>query len=478
MDCPPLDDSLELGSLQHEGLASDSLHSKSGKEAFNGFPFNSASAGQSMLNSYGIQGELSGAQGDMADSIAGKLRSDVLVGEQGSSEETGLMAPSVELNELQTPWESSDHAEPSDIFNEADPILGTPALETGFLDAAQTEDGQERDDPLTDCLSMPTSDSQSNPVEPLAPSFMLFKDLNVGETSAEHPDLSASPPEYVPPQPLALSDVSMDQAEPISEDLDEKLNDSDITQSDPSPENEAENVEYQFEKEDLSQGGVSPLGSDEKAKEPHSLPSAEPSVEAECKVPFEDSSEEQLKDSCDVSLDEPCEKLLIEADKVPMEEPYNMSRKDSLGVSFEGSPRDPNEEQTKKGSSEEDSKEPLEPVIEHAQDDSTLSAEEPSFPLSPTLSTPAPDNHMFPDPEVVPQIKQEFLLGSGGSEVKPEPDSTTLTPHLDQTAALDVKHEIKEEDTKCPGRRLFFFFFLGTGFHRKWPSYSVYIPKS
>uniref|UniRef100_A0A672STL5 Chromodomain-helicase-DNA-binding protein 6-like n=1 Tax=Sinocyclocheilus grahami TaxID=75366 RepID=A0A672STL5_SINGR len=32
LDCPPLDDSLELGSLQHEGLTSDTLHSKSGKE--------------------------------------------------------------------------------------------------------------------------------------------------------------------------------------------------------------------------------------------------------------------------------------------------------------------------------------------------------------------------------------------------------------------------------------------------------------
>uniref|UniRef100_A0AAR2IIT3 DNA helicase n=1 Tax=Pygocentrus nattereri TaxID=42514 RepID=A0AAR2IIT3_PYGNA len=196
------------------------------------------------------------AHRDMADSIAGKLRSDVLVGEQGSSEETGLMAPSVELNELQTPWESSDHAEPSDIFNEADPILGTPALETGFLDPSQNEDGQERDDPLTDCLSMPSSDSQSNPVEPLAPSFMLFKEI--GETSVEQPDLSDSPPEYVPPQPLVLSDVSMDQAEPMSEDLEEKLNDSDITHSDPSPEGGAEHMEYHFEKEDPSQATMSP----------------------------------------------------------------------------------------------------------------------------------------------------------------------------------------------------------------------------
>uniref|UniRef100_A0AAR2KXX3 DNA helicase n=1 Tax=Pygocentrus nattereri TaxID=42514 RepID=A0AAR2KXX3_PYGNA len=99
--------------------------------------------------------------------------------------------------------------------------------------------------------------SQSNPVEPLAPSFMLFKEI--GETSVEQPDLSDSPPEYVPPQPLVLSDVSMDQAEPMSEDLEEKLNDSDITHSDPSPEGGAEHMEYHFEKEDPSQASDSPL---------------------------------------------------------------------------------------------------------------------------------------------------------------------------------------------------------------------------
>uniref|UniRef100_A0A8C1H3G2 Chromodomain helicase DNA binding protein 6 n=1 Tax=Cyprinus carpio carpio TaxID=630221 RepID=A0A8C1H3G2_CYPCA len=206
----------EVVASESESLTSDTLHIKSGKEAFNGFPFNSATGGQNMLNSYGVQGELNGSQGDMADSIAGKLRSDVLVGEQGSSEETGLMAPSVELDELQTPWESSDHAEASDMFNETDPILGAQTLEPSFLDAPQPEDGREGDETLTDCLSMPSSDSQSNPVEPLAPSFMLFKDLNVGETSVDQTDLSASLPEYVsPPPPLGLTDVSLDQTDPI-----------------------------------------------------------------------------------------------------------------------------------------------------------------------------------------------------------------------------------------------------------------------
>ncbi|XP_026860783.2 chromodomain-helicase-DNA-binding protein 6 isoform X1 [Electrophorus electricus] len=470
LDCPPIDDSLELGSLQHEGLVPDSLHSKSSKEAFNGFPFNSVSAGQSMLNSYGVQGDLSGAQGDMVDSIAGKLRSDVLVGEQGSSEETGLMAPSVELDELQTPWESSDHAEASDIFNETDPILGTPALETGFLDPAQSEDGQERDDPLTDCLSMPSSDSQSNPVEPLAPSFMLFKDLNVGETSVEQPDLSASPPEYVPPQPLALSDVSIDQAEPISEDLEEKLSESDITHSDPSPEIGTEHLEYQFDKEEPSQEVDSPLETDHKPKETQNGESDMPSVESpidnnleplklECKLPIDISSEEQLKDPCEVSLEEPCEKLLMEQGKVPLEEPYDMPCKGTLMVPFEGSLKDPSEEQIKKGPSEEHNKEPLEEEVENTTHP-TLATEEPlpsSFPLSPTLSTTVADNPVFPDPEAVPNMKQEYLLDTVGSEVKPEPDSTTLTPHLEQTSALEVKDEIKEEETKTPA-------LLGDGF--------------
>lgn len=89
MDCPPLDESLELSSLQHDA---DALHGgKVSKDALNGFPFNSAAGGQSMLNSYGVGGT----------DLDSKLRSDVLVGEQGSSEETGLMAPSVELNQIQ-----------------------------------------------------------------------------------------------------------------------------------------------------------------------------------------------------------------------------------------------------------------------------------------------------------------------------------------------------------------------------------------
>lgn len=92
LDCPPLDESLELGSLHHDAMSAEALHGgKAPKDALNGFPFNSATGGQSMLNSYGVGGT----------DLDSKLRSDVLVGEQGSSEETGLMAPSVELDQLQ-----------------------------------------------------------------------------------------------------------------------------------------------------------------------------------------------------------------------------------------------------------------------------------------------------------------------------------------------------------------------------------------
>uniref|UniRef100_A0A9J8A574 Chromodomain helicase DNA binding protein 6 n=1 Tax=Cyprinus carpio carpio TaxID=630221 RepID=A0A9J8A574_CYPCA len=323
LDCPPLDDSLELGSLQHEGLTSDTLHIKSGKEAFNGFPFNSATGGQNMLNSYGVQGELNGSQGDMADSIAGKLRSDVLVGEQGSSEETGLMAPSVELDELQTPWESSDHAEASDMFNETDPILGAQTLEPSFLDAPQPEDGREGDETLTDCLSMPSSDSQSNPVEPLAPSFMLFKDLNVGETSVDQTDLSASLPEYVsPPPPLGLTDVSLDQTDPISEEQEDKLSDSNITHGVPSPEEGFQDLSPDSPKTMDTQDEMPSIASPREN-------CLEESQKRDYKVPFEDSIGD-LKDPCEVALDEPYKKPLTEPQKVPLEESYDLTCDETL----------------------------------------------------------------------------------------------------------------------------------------------------
>lgn len=87
-----LDETMELGSLHHDAMSANALNGgKATKDALNGFPFNTAAGGQSMLNSYSVGGT----------DLDSKLRSDVLVGEQGSSEETGLMTPSVELDQLQ-----------------------------------------------------------------------------------------------------------------------------------------------------------------------------------------------------------------------------------------------------------------------------------------------------------------------------------------------------------------------------------------
>uniref|UniRef100_G3N434 Chromodomain helicase DNA binding protein 6 n=1 Tax=Gasterosteus aculeatus TaxID=69293 RepID=G3N434_GASAC len=52
LDCPTLDESLE-----HDAMTADALHGgKASKDPLNGFPFNSAAGGQSMLNSYGVGG--------------------------------------------------------------------------------------------------------------------------------------------------------------------------------------------------------------------------------------------------------------------------------------------------------------------------------------------------------------------------------------------------------------------------------------
>ncbi|XP_010773795.1 chromodomain-helicase-DNA-binding protein 6-like [Notothenia coriiceps] len=230
LDCPPLDETLELGALQHEA---DALHGgKASKDALNGFPFNSAAGGQSMLNSYGVGG---------AD-LDSKLRSDVLVGEQGSSEETGLMAPSVELDQLQAPWDGTDHSSPAHhMFNESDPILGPSTLEPGFLEEEDEEAqggdrGGEEGGTLEECLGLPPSSSPSHPsagdsVEPLSSSYMLFKDIGVSEEpSADQTDLSASPPPpYVPPPPLSLSDITAPH---------DRLGHSDVTASLTNPVDE------------------------------------------------------------------------------------------------------------------------------------------------------------------------------------------------------------------------------------------------
>ncbi|XP_035007174.2 chromodomain-helicase-DNA-binding protein 6 isoform X1 [Hippoglossus stenolepis] len=237
LDCPPLDESLELSSLQHDAMSADALHGgKTSKDALNGFPFNSAAGGQSMLNSYGVGGT----------DLDSKLRSDVLVGEQGSSEETGLMAPSVELDQLQAPWDGTDHSSPAHhMFNESDPILGPSALETGFLEEEDEETqagdrGGEEGGTLEECLGLPPSSSPSHPsagdsVEPLSSSYMLFKDIGVSEEpSADQTDLSASPPPpYVPPPPLSLSDITAHEPQ-------DRLGHADVAESLTNPVDEEE----------------------------------------------------------------------------------------------------------------------------------------------------------------------------------------------------------------------------------------------
>nr|XP_046240987.1 chromodomain-helicase-DNA-binding protein 6 isoform X2 [Scatophagus argus] len=248
LDCPPLDETLELGSLHHDAMSADALHGgKASKDALNGFPFNSAAGGQSMLNSYGVGGT----------DLDSKLRSDVLVGEQGSSEETGLMAPSVELDQLQAPWDGTDHSSPAHhMFNESDPILGPSTLEAGFLEEedeeAQAGDrGGEEGGTLEECLGLPPSSSPSHPsagdpVEPLSSSYMLFKDIGVSEeTSADQTDLSASPPPpYVPPPPLSLSDITAHEPQ-------DRLGHSDVADSLTNPVEDAEiqegGVEFEFD---------------------------------------------------------------------------------------------------------------------------------------------------------------------------------------------------------------------------------------
>uniref|UniRef100_A0A8C7NP26 Chromodomain helicase DNA binding protein 6 n=1 Tax=Oncorhynchus mykiss TaxID=8022 RepID=A0A8C7NP26_ONCMY len=141
-------------------------------------------------------------------------------------------------SELQAPWESTDHTGTADVvgmFNEADPILGAPALDTEFLDTEeQTGDGGREDGAggvLDDCLGIPSS--RSDPGEPLPSSFTLFKNIDVSEEepAAEHTNLSASPlPSYTPPPHLSLSHMTLHPHHHNQGDVEqpeEKLSDSD-----------------------------------------------------------------------------------------------------------------------------------------------------------------------------------------------------------------------------------------------------------
>ncbi|XP_068171397.1 chromodomain-helicase-DNA-binding protein 6 isoform X2 [Antennarius striatus] len=255
IDCPTLDETLELGSLHGDVMSSDALHGeKATKDALNGFPFNSTAGGQSMLNSYGVGGT----------DLDSKLRSDVLVGEQGSSEETGLMAPSVELDKLQAPWDSTDHSSPAHhMFNESDPILGPP---TGFLEdedeeAREASRRREEEGTLEECLGLPPSPSSSpshpsagHSVEPMSSSYMFFKDIaDCEEPSTDQTVLSASPPPpYVPPPTLSLAVISAHEPQ-------DRLVHSDITESLPhSVEERGESAGFEFyDKDEHEAGGLS-----------------------------------------------------------------------------------------------------------------------------------------------------------------------------------------------------------------------------
>ncbi|XP_023651099.1 chromodomain-helicase-DNA-binding protein 6 isoform X1 [Paramormyrops kingsleyae] len=376
LDCPPLDESLDLTSLQHDGLASDSLHGKPTKEALNGFPFNSATAGHSMLNPYGGQAD--------TDPIPGKLRSDVLVGAPCPCEETGLIAPSVQLDDLQAPWDSEDHGGTADMFDESDTILGPPSLETEFLDSGQP--GESRGDGgLADCLGMPGSDSQGTAVEPLQPSFLLFKDL-----SDSGP---ASGSDYVAP-PASLSGVSLHPRGP-GDEPEEKLSDSDVTRSVPSPGDGVESVTFELDKEELSRDSQSLLG-------------PEPGLEQEKDQDQDENHEEG-----------------------------------------QGLEQEPEQAQSQDQGQEHSQGASLEPVEGRCDtgDESTLGGH--AFPSgessSPSLSAPSPSLVVPPaDAPVVSQFKSEFPLETL------EPDSTMPSPRLEQTSMLLVKDDIKEERPKTP----------------------------
>uniref|UniRef100_A0A8C9WE42 Chromodomain helicase DNA binding protein 6 n=1 Tax=Scleropages formosus TaxID=113540 RepID=A0A8C9WE42_SCLFO len=89
--------------------------------------------------------------------------------------------------------------------------------------------------------------------------------------AVEQNDLSASPSEYVPP-PISLSDMSLHHQRGPDEP-EEKLSDSDVTHSVPSPGDVAESVTFEFDKEELSRDSQSLAG-------PEPDPEVDPDPEA------------------------------------------------------------------------------------------------------------------------------------------------------------------------------------------------------
>uniref|UniRef100_A0A672PXR8 Chromodomain helicase DNA binding protein 6 n=1 Tax=Sinocyclocheilus grahami TaxID=75366 RepID=A0A672PXR8_SINGR len=143
-------------------------------------------------------------------------------------------------------------------------------------------------------------------------------------------------------------------------------------------------------------------------------------------VPFDDSNGD-LKDPCEVAFEEPYEKPLTEPEKVPLEESYDLTCDETLQEPCEGFQQDTAEQQLV----EETCKEPPEPIEECNLTNTTLSTDYPMPSSLPSSPTTLPDTSVSPGLDAVP--KQEFLVDPVVSDVKPEPDSTTQTPHLEQT---------------------------------------------
>uniref|UniRef100_A0A8C1Y205 Chromodomain helicase DNA binding protein 6 n=1 Tax=Cyprinus carpio TaxID=7962 RepID=A0A8C1Y205_CYPCA len=211
-------------------------------------------------------------------------------------------------------------------------------------------------------------------------------------------------PEYVsPPPPLGLTDVSLDQTDPISEEQEDKLSDCNITHGVPSPEEGFQDLSPDSPKTMDTQDEMPSIASPREN-------CLEESQKRDYKVPFEDSIGD-LKDP------------------LPLEESYDLTCDETLQEPCEGFQQDTADQQLV----EEPCKEPSEPIEECNLTNTTLSTD---YPMPPSLSsspTTLPDTSESLGLEGVP--KQELLMDPVVSDVKPEPDSTTQTPHLELVSA-------------------------------------------
>ncbi|KAK1157605.1 hypothetical protein AOXY_G23730 [Acipenser oxyrinchus oxyrinchus] len=247
-----MEDSMNLASLHHDETlgAGNTLHGKALKDSSNVFPFNTDTGGQSMLNTYSVQAD--------AQAVAGKLHADPLGNEQSHCE-ADLMVPSGGLDEIQTQWDSTEHSNAADIFNESGAILGAQTLESEFLDSAQPAE-ERAESSLPDCMTLPSLNSQGNSMELLPSSFMLFKEITGPGNAQDEPEVPGicvdhCAPDCVPPVTVTDLKMNHDCEDSVQENIgepEEKLSDSDVTQSAPSLCDGSESVNLEFEKDDLS----------------------------------------------------------------------------------------------------------------------------------------------------------------------------------------------------------------------------------